>query len=142
MNYSCLNYHCGNCIYYGTHTSPCTKRIDHEKIKFATPFFKSYDRNQFSGIVCSDFVPRYNSDNFNFQDYWNDYVEVWLPYSNTNILIWFTLNEDISVRYGVKLMDYVYGTMYDSNGNLKAIKKKYYKKTKDGFGYKLITENI
>ena len=43
---------------------------------------------------------------------------------------------------GVPLMDFVNGTMYDADGNLKYVERKYYKRTKDGFGYKLVKESV
>ena len=139
--YDVENYHCGHCKYYNN-----CKRIDHVTIQFAKPWFKTYDRNQFSGNICSDFEPADHCTHAcktwtGFEDYWPKYVEQWLPYSNTDVLVYFTLNGDASVRYGVKLLDFVYGTMFDGNV-LKASVKTYYKKTRDGFGYKLIKEKI
>ena len=135
------HYHCGNCKYF----HDC-KRIDHVTIKFAVPFFKSYDRNQFSGIICADFEPAqwciYACKTWQgFEYYWPRYVEQWLPYQSTNVLIYFTLHDDTSVRYGVNLMDFVNGTMFDGD-LLKAVRKVYYKQTREGFGYRLIRETI
>lgn len=45
------------------------------------------------------------------------------------------------VRYRVRLEDYIYGTMFEGN-KLKAYEKIYYKRTKEGFGYKLVHEKI
>ena len=135
------NYHCGNCKYFHN-----CKRIDHTTIKFATPWFKSYDQNQFNGCICSSFEPS-NSCVYacqtwtGFDNYWPQYVEQWLPYKDTNKLVYFTLHNDTSVRYGVPLMDFVNGTMI-KNGILKAVQKMYYKRTKDEFGYKLAREPI
>ena len=135
------NYHCGSCQYYHA-----CKRIDHKTIQFAQPWFKSYDCNQFSGCICSDFEPGAWHKNAcdtwqGFEHYWPRYVEQWLPYADTKKLIYFTLNSDTSIRYGVRLLDFVYGTMIDDN-MLKAVEKVYYKKTKGGIGYKLIREKI
>lgn len=135
------NYHCGSCKYYNN-----CKRIDHEVIQFARPWFKSYDRNQFSGCICSDFEPAewciYACETWlGFEHYWPRYVEQWLPYGDTSKLMYFVLNGDTSIRYGVRLLYFVYGSMFDGN-TLKALEKTYYKKTKDGFGYKLIKEKI
>lgn len=144
------NYHCGNCIHWklgagGKHL-PC-KRLDHETIKFATPWFKSYDAGQHSGCICSDFYP-HPSNTYavkhwtTFEDYWNKYVDQWLPYKNTNTLIYFCLNDDRSIRYGVPLMDYVNGTMIDGD-MLKAVQKTYYKQSrKSPIGYELVHESI
>ena len=66
----------------------------------------------------------------------------WLPYGNTNTLIYFVLHGDASIRYGVPLMDFVNGTMIEGN-RLKAVEKEYYRKSKKSpIGYELIHEPI
>jgi hypothetical protein len=136
------HYHCGDCEFFHS-----CKRIDHANVKFAVPWFKSYDKNQFSGIICSDFCPAqwnvYAHKNWNgFEYYWPRYVEQWLPYSNTNSLVFFTLHDDTSVRYGVPLMNFVYGDMFDGD-LLKAVEKVYYKRSNSSpIGYKLVHEKI
>lgn len=135
------NYTCGCCKYFHN-----CKRIDHETVRFAQPWFRSYDHNQFSGIVCSDFEPAEFCVHackvwVDFDYYWPRYVEQWLPYKDTNKLVYFTLHGDTSIRYGVPLMDFVNGTMIEGN-TLKAVIKKYYKQTRSGTGYKLIREEI
>lgn len=147
------HYYCGNCKYFkvdADRNESLCKRIDHKTIKFAIPYFKSYDCGQYRGCICSDFVPAdycvHAKKNWtNFDEYWIGYVEQWLPYSNTNTYISFTLNNDTSIRYRVKLLDYVYNTMFDGN-TLKAYEKVYYKQCRDKekypTGYKLIVEEI
>lgn len=147
------NYHCGDCKYFKVNAeqenivSTC-KRIDHKKIKFTIPFFKSYNCGQFASMICSDFQP--HDWNLNackewtsFEDYWDAYVEQWLPYKNTNKTTAFTLKGDTSVRYHVPLLDYIYGRMIKDN-KLMAVEKSYYKQDRSptGFGYKLIVEPI
>lgn len=146
----CEHYFCGNCIHWrsdkGGKFLPC-KRIDHDKIKFAKPWFKSYDANQFSGIICAEFYPKpwmkQAVENWKgFSEYWKQYVKTWLPYGNTNILVPFCLHDDTSVRYGVPLMDFVNGTMVDGN-TLKAIEKTYYKRSAQSpAGYVLVRDRI
>jgi hypothetical protein len=148
------SYHCYNCKHHHSYFEPCTKRIDHENVRFAIPWFKSYCRNE--GIACCDFEPK-ESMRWDYR-YWtgfNDYFDRWFPLStfykksHDNQLVWFTLHnqghdpkKETHVRYGVYLMDYINNTMYD-NDVLKAIKMCYYKRTKDSpTGYKLIHENI
>lgn len=133
------HYRCRDCI----HFHDC-KRIDHKTIKFAVPWFKSYDGDYW--VVCSDFRPaaymKYANAHWTcFEDYWKGYVEQWLPYSNINVNVYFTLHNDTSIRYGVPLMDFVNGTMIEGD-ILKAVEKMYYKQTRSGFGYKLIRESI
>ena len=148
---SCARFCCGNCEHYKhPYDGGCQKRIDHKRVKFAKPWFKSYDGNQHRGTPCSDFVPsalnvceskRWTT----FDDYWLLYVRDWLPYSNTEVLTYFTLGDDTSIRYGVRLLDFVYGNMFDG-AILKAVEKMYYKRrnrTKENsFGYELIREKI
>ena len=75
----------------------------------------------------------------NFEDIWNAYKKAWLPYENENIEIPFVVNGEKSVWYYVPLKKFLDGTMI-KNGKLLATKKKYYKKTREGFGYKLTAE--
>ena len=147
----CEHFYCGDCKHYKhPYDGGCQKRIDHKRVKFAKPWFKSYDGNQHSGNPCSDFVPsalhvcglrRWTT----FDDYWLLYVRDWLPYSNTDVLTYFTIGDDTSIRYGVRLLDFVYGNMFDG-AILKAVEKMYYKRrnrTKENsFGYELIREKI
>jgi hypothetical protein len=147
------NLTCGSCKYFLVNAdmdsvqSKC-KRIDHKKIKFAVPWFKSYDCGQNAGCICSDYEPakwcKYTYEHWtNFDDYWKLYVEQWLPYSNTNTTKSFTLHNNTDINYKVPLLDYVYGNMIDGN-KLKAIEKEYYKQDRNpkGYGYRLIHEKI
>lgn len=145
------HYHCGDCKYFKVDAdwseSTC-KRIDHKTIQFGKPWFKSYDCNQHSGVICSDFIPaEWNTNAIKnwkgFEEYWGNYVDQWLPYRNTDILIPFIINGDTSCRYMVKLMDFMNGTMMDGD-KLKAVEKMYYKRDRNpkGFGYKLIREPV
>lgn len=124
------------------------KRIDHKSVQFFRPWFKSYDCGQYSGIICADFVPASWCINAvkewnGFDEYWENYIEQWLPHSNTNRSISFFINGDTSVSYQVKLLDFVYNTMFDDHGGLKAISKQFYKRDKTSpVGYRLITEKI
>ena len=98
-------------------------------------------------MECYDFELKdymiYAKQNWiDFDTYFKECVENWLPYGNTNTLIYFCLNGDTSIRYGVKLLDYVYGNMYLSDGVLNAVEKMYYKQVRSGFGYSLIREPI
>ena len=128
------NYKCRDCVYF---PNQC-KRIDHNTIKFAKPYFIGYDGNH---IPCCDFKPKNLTGWTGFNDWWPYYVEQWIPYQNTDINTYFTLHSDPSIRYGVPLMDFVNGTMIE-NGVLKAVEKMYYKQTRKGCGYKLVYEEI
>lgn len=141
------NIMCMHCIYDNPDPRKCScKRVDHKVLQFAKPWFKSYDCGS-NHVICRDFKPKpeciYISRNWTtFDDYWKDYVRNWLPYSNTETTIGLVINGDLSVRYYVKLMDFVNGTMFTEDGKLKTVSKHYYKRTKDGFGYKLVKEQV
>lgn len=141
VNYEPENYRCSNCKYF---YEGC-KRVDDKRISFAKPWFVTVKAD--CGCVCCDFELRdymiYAKQNWiDFDTYFKEYVENWLPYGNTNKLIYFCLNGDNSIRYGVKLLDYVYGNMYISDNVLNAVEKMYYKRVRSGLGYKLIREPI
>ena len=141
VNYEPEHYRCSNCKYY---QSGC-KRVDNKTISFAVPWFVNVQPD--CGTVCCDFELKdymiHAKQNWiDFDTYFKEYVENWLPYGNTNKLIYFCLNGDTSIRYGVKLLDYVYGNMYLSNGVLNAVEKMYYKQVRSGFGYELVREPI
>lgn len=151
------NLRCNDCKFYKANAdmdkveSTC-KRINHKTVKFAVPWFKSYDCD--FGTICSDFEPNPNypalvkewNELGGFQKWWQLWVEQWLPYQKIDKYVYFTLNGDTSIRYGVWLMDYVTGNMYNEDGSLKAETKQYYvrcKKSKSHpIGYKLVEENI
>jgi hypothetical protein len=145
------NLHCGHCKYFrvdADRNESLCKRIDHKTIQFGRPWFKSYDCNQHSGTICSDFLPAELWINIfkewrGFEEYWSNYVKQWLPYKNTEMLIPFFLNGDTDNKYMVKLIDFVYGNMIEGN-KLKAVQKVHYKHDRDpqGYGYKLIKESI
>lgn len=143
------HYCCGDCIHHNWDRCrawylPC-KRIDHDKIKFAKPWFAVYDAHQFSGVICRDFEPKRTATDgtwTGFDDYWPAYVEQWLPYGDTDKLMYFTLGDCTDIRYGVPLMEFVNGTMLDGN-KLKAVEKMWYqRKQNDPIGYKLTRREI
>lgn len=144
--------YCGNCAYYRWNRQeakyePC-KRIDHDAIQFARPYFLTYTANENRGHICADFRPREKPNGAlvgnewtGFDDYWAQYIENWLPYRDTNILVYFKLKQDENSWYGVRLMDFVNGTMWDGN-TLLAIERLYYKRTAKQTGYRLIHQPI
>lgn len=132
---------CGQCKFFkvdADRTASTCKRIDHKTIKFAVPWFKSYDCGQFAGTVCKDFEP---SPYIPWLWYhWQGWENYWQG-DEPKGLIYFTLNGDTSIRYGVDRKDFNEGTMYDENGNLKWIERMYYKQSRSSpTGYKLIRE--
>ena len=135
----CPHFGCGDCKYFRS-----CKRVDGNSLQFARPWFLC--ETSWTHIPCKDFEhahPEYADMKkwTNFDDFWNAYKKAWLPYENENIEIPFVVNDEKSVWYYVPLKKFLDGTMIE-NGKLLATKKKYYKRTREGFGYKLITEEI
>lgn len=145
---TCPHLRCNHCKYYNakadlnSEQSKC-KRIDHKKVKFAKPWFASYDCS--IGYICRDFIPKHFEyadlkEWTNFDDYWNTFKQSWLDGVNIeNEYIAFILNNNSKVRYYVRVVDFINNT-FIKDGKLLAVKKRYYKKTKQG--YKLITEEL
>ena len=139
----CSHLGCGDCIYCDPRgdmdniTSPC-KRIDHKHIQFAIPWFKSYDCGQRSGGICNDFQP--NCWELWLIRHWKpEFKEVYKDNTNTKY-VGLCLDKDQSIRYYVKFEDFFNNTFKNEDGSLKWVKKCYYKRTRIGFGYKLIWE--
>lgn len=138
-NWSCLQ--CGQCRFFNVNAdrqvSTC-KRLDHKHIKFATPWFKSYDCGQFSGTVCKDFQP---SDTVPWlKDHWKGWDDYWDGEKQKG-MIPLIIDNDKSVRYLVSREDFVNGTFLNSDGSLKWIEKQYHKQSrKTPTGYILIHE--
>lgn len=146
---TCPHYGCGDCKYFrvdADRNESLCKRIDHKKVKFAIPWFKSYDCGQHFHLPCNDFEPKHMEyadakEWSGFDNFWNAYKEAWLPYKNEHKLTWFCLNDNKNVRYGVPIKSFVEGTMIQNN-KLMAVKKAYYKRVKDFIGYELLYEDI
>ena len=135
----CPHFGCGDCKYF----RKC-KRVDGNSLQFAKQWFLC--ETSWTHIPCKDFEhahPEYADMKkwTNFEDIWNAYKKAWLPYEDESIEIPFVVNGEKSVRYYVPLKKFLDGTMI-KNGKLLATKKKYYKKTREGFGYKLTAEEI
>lgn len=135
---------CGSCKHFGHNSpghTPCRKRIDHETVKFAVPWFKSYDCNQHSGVICSEFEPsslcRFLAQTWRgFDYYWPRFVEQW----GAPRYIAFTLSGNTKVRYHVRTEDFVFGNLF-VDGRLKAYERVFYvQDRKSPIGYRLVTE--
>ena len=138
-NWPCLQ--CGQCKYFrvgADREASICKRIDHKHIKFATPWFKSYDCGQFAGNVCRDFEP---SDTIPWlKEHWRGWDDYW---DGESILgkVWLILDDDKSVRYAVLKTDFVNNTFLNEDGSLKWVEKEYYKRSRQTpIGYLLIHE--
>lgn len=148
-NEDCPNYQCRDCKHFGSYPNYCTKRVDHKKVEFAAAWFRCDPEN--SHMPCCEFEPSsinvWDLKNYwsNWENWWMDYLNTWFPYypkeKPEDNFIYFTLNGNTDIRYGVPLMDYIMGDMYDGN-KLKAKKKIYLKRVKNDYGYELIREDI
>lgn len=137
---TCPHLMCKDCLYWG---KQC-KRIGGTNLEFARPYFVSQPTGRHT--PCNSFEPKHPEyadlkEWTNFEDFWKVYKEVWLPYGNENIECAFVINGDKSIRYYVPFEKFMNGTMIE-DGKLMAIHKRYYKQTREGFGYKLVTEEI
>lgn len=137
---TCPNLGCKDCLYWG---EQC-KRLGGTNLEFARPYFVSQPTGRHT--PCNSFEPKHPEyadlkEWTNFEDFWTVYKEAWLPYENENTDCAFTINGDKSIWYYVPLKRFIDGTMIE-DGKLMATHRRYYKQTREGFGYKLITEEI
>lgn len=136
--------YCRTCIYFSAkadfpnNISRC-KRLDHKKLKFAKPYFKSYDCGMFNARICRDYHPNFNLIPA-LAKYWtctDDYVG-YIPSANTVDLV---QDSNFDVRYAVPYADFYNGTHINKDGSLKWVEKTYYKvNRKSPIGYELIHE--
>ena len=112
------------------------KKLDHKHVKFAVPWFKSYDCGQTASHICKEFEPA--DTQVWLKNYWSP---SFLGYYAPEGIVWLTLDDDTSIRYGVPAKDFYEGTFMNDDGSLKWIKKQYYKRSrKSPIGYELVTE--
>lgn len=112
------------------------KRLDHKHIKFAVPWFKSYDCGQFACHICKEFEPR---DNCKWlQEHWDGkFIDCYAPEG----IVWLVLDGNTGVRYGVRAEDFFEGTFKNEDGSIKWVRKQYYKRSrKSPIGYELVME--
>lgn len=111
------------------------KRIDHNHIRFAKPFFIVYDCGRMLTHCCSDFEP--SSGNPWLYNHWGE-IDIILPKENATIP--FTLDGDTSTWYYVRYLDFYNNTFLNTDGTLKWVYKMYYKKVRNTLGYVLMRE--
>jgi hypothetical protein len=147
---NCPNLKCNCCKFYPTYKEPhsCKRIKNFSILQFAhSPFISDtlYNPNG----ICSDFIP--GDNNKWLKKHWttfDDYFKVATEIFNeswvnppTNRTVGIKIVGQPNVIYEVKYEDFVYGTMFDGN-ILKAVQKVTQKRTRTGFGYKLIREDI
>lgn len=141
-DHPCLQ--CGQCRFFNVKAdmpdvqSTC-KRLDHKHIKFAKPWFKSYDCGQFGGCICKDFEP--SPKCVYLYVHWLSYNDYFKSDPDDSSLISLVLDNDFSTWYFVKKKDFVNNTFLNPDGTLKWVKKMYYKVSrKNPIGYQLVNE--
>lgn len=143
-----LHITCADCKYFKANAevdgvkSIC-KRLDHKTIQFSKNPFASYNcgaGNGTSFCLCKDFELNtiYRQLERHWQPEWkNELLEKY--FSNGTICL--CLDGNFEVRYEIKRSDFVNNTFKDSDGNIKWIRKQYYKQSrKSPTGYKFINE--
>lgn len=130
LDYEPEKYNCKSCKYF---ENRC-KRVDGKKINFAKNPFSC---QAYGLYVCCDFELRdnrvYSKRNWiDFETYFKEFLEVWFPRRNPETTkVYFVLDGNEEIRYGVLLKDFIYNNMY-TDGKLNAVEKMYYKKVKCG----------
>lgn len=94
-------------------------------VRFAHPWFKTYDCNQFTGVICSDFEPAercvYLARTWRgFDYYWPRFLDQWGSGQGKTGNVAFTLDGNTKVRYHVKTEYFVYGDKLFVDGKLNA----------------------
>ena len=115
------------------------------RLKLSKPTFKC---NRFDSLrFCSDYEPcsfrvKLMENWQGFEDWYEKYKRDWDDGPIENKTMTFVLDGNEKVRYHVKLSDFIWGDLVDERGNFKAIFKQYYKRSNNGCGYKLVTEEL
>ena len=132
---------CGMCSHFSVmadqpgHESTC-KRIDHKRIQFYHPWFKSYDCGQFMGIMCKDFSPASTAPKL---------VEEWLGTDEyvgdipEDSMMSVFLNGNKKKAFFVKMKEFYEGTFITEDLKLRSYGEMYYKiKRSSPTGYELV----
>lgn len=97
-----------------------------------------------NSVPCLKFEPVFKVHDAQTKDmhlWWQAFETEWLPKPLEKETVPLIIDNDKNVWYHIHLSDWIAGTFID-NGYLKAFEKQYFKRTKDAFGYKLVTEPI
>lgn len=135
---------CGNCAYFNFGCDPgvesTCKRIDHKKIRFAVPWFKSYDCGQYTAHMCAEFQP--DSSCKWLAAHWPG-TDAYVGEIPDDAMMWMTFGGNTKVRWAIKTKEFYEGSFQNPDGTVRCWRKMYYKKTKESpFGYKLIQEKF
>lgn len=138
-------WNCDDCKYCNPRAdqdgieSPC-KRLDHKKYSFAKAVFYSYDCGQRNGCICSDFEPN-DWQLWLARHYKPEFIKEYENRIEDNDVMYICIDHNWAVRYEVNKKDFFNNNFLDANGNLKWIRKGYYKRSKkSSIGYKYVWE--
>lgn len=125
---------CKDCLF----SEKSCKRIGGTTLDFARPWFSCERGATGFHYPCRDFQPKHPTwgslkEWTTFDDFWNLYEQAWLTDVDRRWSI-FIINGNKDTRYYVPHDLFMNGTMIE-NGVLKADRKGYFKRTKDGYTY-------
>lgn len=115
------------------------KRLIHPRLGFPCPWFANIAKK--GRALCSDFrCSRVYP--YKYKAWKNYSMEEWYKTFGRKFKeVEFVLDNDQSVRYIVDYADFFYGNLI-VDGKFKAKAKQYLKRTREGFGYKLVIEKL
>lgn len=129
---------CGQCRYAG---EKC-KRVDGKRIRFYHPWFAPHSAQQH--FICRDYATAdwcmYIKTHYPGYEKYAENPDVQREIRNRKSVGFFVGNDEDTI-YHVLADDFVNGTMWDG-GVFKAYEKQYYVRTRSGFGYRLVTEQL
>ena len=129
---------CGQCRYAG---EKC-KRVDGKRIRLYHPWFAPHSAQQH--FICRDYTPAdwcvYIKTHYPGYEKYAENPDVQREIRNRKSVGFFVGNDEDTI-YHVLADDFVNGTMWDGSV-FKAYEKQYYVRTRSGFGYRLVTEQL
>ena len=141
-----LRVSCGQCVYFRVKAAlpqeaGTCKRLDHKHLRFALPWFRSYDCGQSWGGICREFEPdaELHPD---LAAHWEGY-DARFPDGQEG-LMGIVVDGVTSVRYMVEKEKFADGSFVLPDGSLDYVEKMYYKRCKPDeahpLGYVLVHE--
>lgn len=95
-------------------------------------------------IPCRHFKPVFRVFEAQTRDmsrWLTEFERQWMPRPVSMSTVSLVIDGNQNVRYQVRLSDWIQGSIF-AGSKLKTISKVYYKRTRDGAGYRVVTEKI
>ena len=95
-------------------------------------------------IPCRHFKPVFSvfeEQTMDMSVWFAEFERQWMPKPINSSTISLVIDGNQNVRYQVCMSDWIQGSIFEGS-KLKTISKMYYKRTKEGSGYKVVTEKI